>query len=289
MDDMNYTENKCGVRFHCSRAANSVNGLMKTIEITKRIVLTALFVMLPAYAYAEAERFPGVQDQLDGLVQTDVLVDSSTAVENSTELYAAASFEAPAQETISDQAEMIVLESAGLDVSTGGGSAQSGIANQELASLDAVVDIGASRRIQDPQPVSIISRDSASLEVVDTGVARNVQNPQPAAVVSLDAEDPVAREIEETSALHEADELNAGAVSGDDQGARNYQLMLPVTDVAENNEVKIDVVAATGTKNGQVEDISVSAVSNKLNELPYAFVLVILALMSMIPIARRNG
>ncbi len=273
MDDMNNCSRDCDVPIHCGRAARYDGGRVKTIKFVKRVVLAAVLIMSPWYAYAEAERFAGVQEQLSGLVSAD------------------AGFEAPAQEAIHlDQTEVIVPKGASLDVSAGGGSVQGGNVGQALASLDAAVDIGASRHVQNPQPGSIVSRDAASLEVVDTGVARHVQNPQPAAAMYPDAEVPVAREIEETiSTLHETDELNADAASGGDQSARNYELMLPITDVAEKSEMTRAVVAATEKANGQAEDVSGSAASSEAIDLPFAVLLAILALMSMIPISRRNG
>jgi hypothetical protein len=60
-----------------------------------------------------------------------------------------------------------------------------------------------------------------------------------------------------------------------DHQARNYQVMVPVTDVAE--------------KTGQPEEAAVGVASEETIHLPYAILLAILALMSMITVARRNG
>ena len=85
-----------GIRLQGGRAANSDTGLVRTIEILKKIVRIALFAMLPWNVYAEAERFPGAQVQLDGLVNTAAPVDNPPMDNPS----AAVSFNAPAQETI---------------------------------------------------------------------------------------------------------------------------------------------------------------------------------------------
>ena len=274
MDDMNNCSRGCDVQIYGGRAAHSGGRLVKTKKIAKRVVLTALLMVSPWYAYAEAERFAGVQEQLSGLVNAD------------------AGFAAPAQEAIPlDQAEVVVSKNAGQDVSAGGESAQSGIANQELASLDPVAGIRRPGHIQNSQTVSIVSRDAASLEVVDTGAARNIQNPQPAAVMSPDVEIPVAGEVEGSiSTSYETEGLNTDAASGGDKGARNYQRMLPVTGVAEKNEVTRAVVATAEQKNARAEEVSGStAASKETIDLPFAVLLAILALMSMIPISRRNG
>ncbi len=252
VDANDYFVGDYGVRLQGGRAANSDSGLVRTIEIFKKIVRIALFAMLPWNAYAEAERFPGVQVQLDGLVNAAAPVDNPP-VDNPS---AAVSFKAPAQAAFPDH---------------------------QLA-----MNIPGSN-IAGEIPVSIVPLDSASLEVVDTGTSKQVQKPQPAAVVSADAESPAALEAEANiSILAEADELSTVAARVDDQ-ARNYNVMLPATDVAEKNEMTGAVVAETGSKSGQTEGVSGEAVSEGVIQLPYAVLLAILALISMIPISRRNG
>jgi len=75
----------------------------------------------------------------------------------------------------------------------------------------------------------------------------------------------------------------------DDHQARNYEVMLPVTDVAAKNEMTGAVGTETGNKSGQTEGVSGDAASGEIIQLPYAVLLAILALMSMIPISRRKG
>ena len=230
-----------GVRLQGGRAANSDSGLVRTIEIFKKIVRIALFAMLPWNAYAEAERFPGVQIQLDGLANAAAPIGAP--VDNPT---AAVSFKAPAQEAIPDR---------------------------QLA-----MNIPGSNTAGEI-PVSIVPLDSAALEVVDTGISKQVQKPQPAAVVSADAESPAALEAG----------VNTAAARVDDHQARNYNVLLPATDVAAKNEMTGAVGAETGNKSGQTEGVSEDAASGEIIQLPYAVLLAILALMSMIPISRRNG
>jgi len=266
MDENGYMGGGYGVRFHSGRATNSDGRLMRTIKILKKIIRTTLFVMLPWNVYAEAERFPGAQEQSDGLLNAAALVDSPSAVVSSPELAAAVSFEAPAQKPIPDH--QLAMNIPGLN--TGGEIPQSEVVSQE--------------------PASIAPLDSASLEVIDTGTSKQVQKPRPAAIVSADAESPAALETGVNISISgEADELNTAAARVDDHQARNYKVMLPTTDVTEKNVVTGAVVAETGNKSGQTEGVSGDAASEEIIQLPYAVLLAVLALMSMIPISRRNG
>ena len=252
MDANSYIAGDYGVRFQRGRAASCGSGLERTIEILKKIVRIALFAMLPWNVYAEAERFPGVQVQLDGLVNAAAPVNRPP-VDNP---YSAVSFKAPAQEAIP---------------------------GHQLA-------INIPGEVVSQKPASIVPLDLASLEVVDTGTAKQVQKPQPAAVVPAGAESPAALEAGgNTSISGEADELNTAAARVDDHQARNYKVMLPATGVAAKNEMTGAVVAETGNKSGQPEGVSGDAASEEIIQLPYAVLLAILALMSMIPISRRNG
>ena len=239
---------------------------MKIVEILKKIVRIALLAMLPWNVYAEAEQFPGAQEQLDGLLNAAALVDSPSAVVSSPELAAAVSFEAPAQKPIPDH--QVAMNIPGLN--TGGEIPQSEVVSQE--------------------PASIVPLDSASLEVVDTGTSKQVQKPQPEAIVSAEAESPAGLEAGiNISISGETDELNTAAAHVDDHQARNYNVMLPATDTTEKKEITGTVVAETGNKSGQPEGVSGDAASEEIFQLPYAVLLAILALMSMIPISRRNG
>ncbi len=254
MDGKDCIGRNCGARF---------------IRKMGRVVL---FAMLPWNVYAAADRFPGAQMQLDGLVNAAALVDSPSA---------AVSFEAPAQEPMSDQAELIIPEDTSLDVNAGGEIPHSEVVDQELASLEVV----------DLQPAPIVPLDTASLEVVDTGTSRQVQKPQPAAVVSADTEASAALESEvNVSTSGEADELNTAAARIDDHQVKNYKVMLPMADLVEKNEMAGTVVAAAAArKNEPPEDASGGAASEEMIQLPYAVLLAILALISMVPVARRNG
>ncbi len=281
MDENGYISGDYGARFYSGKAANSGSWIVRTIEILKKIVRIALFAMLPWNVYAEAERFPGAQVQLDGLVNAAAPVDNPP-VDNPS---AAVSFKAPAQEAIPDHQLAMNIP----DVNTTGEIPQSEVVSQEPASPD-VVDAGALKQIQNPQPASIVPLDSASLEVVDTGTSRQVQKPQPAAVIAVDAESPAALEAGVNISISgEADELNTAAARVDDHQARNYKVMLPATGVVEKNETTGAVVAETGKKSGQTEGASGGAANEEIIKLPYAVLLAILALMSMIPISRRNG
>ncbi len=222
MDDKDCIGRDCGARF------------------IRSIGRVALFTMLSWNVYAAADRFPGAQMQLHGLV-------------NAT-----------------------------------GEIRQSEIVNQELASLD-VVDTGVSKQVQNLQSAPIVPLGTPSLEVVDTGTSRQVQKLQPAAVVSADTEASAALESEvNVSTSGEADELNSAAARVDDHQVKIYRVMLPMTDVAEKNEIA-GVVAETAKKNGPLGDASGSAVSEEAIHLPYAVLLAILALISMATVSRRNG
>ena len=109
--------------------------------------------------------------------------------------------------------------------------------------------------------------------------------------MSADAESPAALETGVNISISgEADELYPAAARVDDHQARNYKVMLPMTtDVTEKNVVTGTVVAETGNKSGQTEGVSGDAASEEIIQLPYAVLLAVLALMSMIPISRRNG
>ena len=105
-----------------------------------------------------------------------------------------------------------------------------------------------------------------------------------------DTESPAILEAEvNTSISGEADELNTAAARVDAHQARNYEVMLPAPDVAAKNEMTGAVGTAAGNKSGQTEGVSGDAASGEIIQLPYAVLLAILALMSMIPISRRNG
>ncbi len=119
------------------------------------------------------------------------------------------------------------------------------------------------------------------IKLVDTGTSMQVQNPQPVAeMVSPAAEETVAETVALESGINvsipgEADEPSPDAAPVIDHQARNYEVMAPVTGVVE--------------KNGQPEEAAGGAASEEITHLPYAVLLAILALMSMITVARRNG
>jgi hypothetical protein len=217
---------------------------MKSIEYIKKMGLTVLFAMLSWNAFAAAERFPAVQIQLDELADVVTLADTPSVV----------SSPAPAAEVKFEAADQVQM-----------------VKQEQLAALELV----------DTKEVSIVPQGAVSLEIVDTGTSIQVQNPQPVAeFVSPDAEETVAETVALESGINvstpgEVDELSMDTAPVVDHQARNYQVMVPVTDVAE--------------KTGQPEEAAVGAASEETIHLPYAILLAILALMSMITVARRNG
>jgi len=254
----------CGVRFRCGSSTISSGRPLKTTGFARKIAWTALFATLScSTAYAADERFSEVHVQLDGLVNAVDTLGSSAIVASSPKLDAAVSFEAPVQ------------DGTGLDVNASGEYARS--ENQELASLDIV----------DPAP--IVPLDTVSLEVVDTGTSKQVQNPQAVVAVPADVEATVAPKSEVFSSVPGSNELNAGAIPVDDQRARNYRLMLPATDVVQENVIADSVVKEPGKNNGQLEEVQESTTGEETTQLPFAVLLAMLALISMIPVARRNG
>jgi hypothetical protein len=161
-----------------------------------------------------------------------------------------------------------------LDAAVSFGAADQGqmVKQEQLAALELV----------DKTEVSIVPQGAVSLEVVDTGTSIQVQNPQPVAeIVSPAAEETVVETIALESGINvstpgEVDELSTDVAPVVDHQARNYEVMVPVTGVVE--------------KNGQPEETSGgAAASEEIIHLPYAVLLAILALMSMITVARRNG
>jgi hypothetical protein len=217
---------------------------MKSIEYIKKMGLTVLFAMLSWNAFAAAERFPAVQIQLDELADVVTLADTPSVV----------SSPAPAAEVKFEAADQVQM-----------------VKQEQLAALELV----------DTKEVSIVPQGAVSLEIVDTGTSIQVQNPQPVAeFVSPDAEETVAETVALESGINvstpgEVDELSTDTAPVVVHQARNYQVMVPVTDVAE--------------KTGQPEEAAVGAASEETIHLPYAILLAILALMSMITVARRNG
>ena len=137
-------------------------------------------------------------------------------------------------------------------------------ANPELISLNVV------------DPVPVVHLGAVSLDVVDTGTSKQVQNPQTVAAAPSYVEAPVVPESRKyTNTLREVNELNTDAAPVVDQQVRNYKLMLPATDVAQ--------------KNVQPEELQGSTAGKEPVRLPFSVLLAILALISMIPVARRNG
>ena len=280
MDDKNSASREYGVRLHNDRAVICNFSRIKTMKNMRQIGLIALFATLPWSTFAAAERFPGVQTQLKELADSTPLTDTSSAI-SALELGVADSFESTTvQEQALNQAGMNVPESSSPEAVADGENSQGKVVSQELASLD-VVDTGTLNPVQNSQ--------TASLEVVDTGALRQVENQQSAAeIVSTDAED--AAVLQSGMGTSEAGELNnTVAARVDDRQARNYKVMLPVNAAAKINESMDAVVAETDTGNGQPEDVSGGAASEETIQLPYAVLLAILALMSMIPVARRKG
>ena len=201
---------------------------MRTSEILKKIIRITLFTLLPWNVYAEADRFPGAQEQLaDGLVNAAAAVDNTSA---------AVGFMAPAQEASPINQ---------LAMNIPGGNAAGEISGDEVVSQE---------------PASMVSVGSVALEVIDTGTSTHVERPQPAAAAGVD-----------------------------DHQASNYQVMSPATSAAEKNEMTGTVRAESLNISGQTEGVSGEATSGEIVQLPYAVLLAILALMSMIPISRRKG
>lgn len=266
MDDKTFTGGGYGARFYGGRAVGSGCVPMKTMEYIRKMGLTVLFAMLSWNAFAAAERFPAVQIQLDEFADAVTLADSPSAVSSPALDAAVVSFGATTQEAIPDHVDE---------------TAQSEIVNQTLASLDVV----------DTAQPPIVPQDAVSLEVVDTGSSRKVQVQQPVTeIVSPGAEDTVALESEvSASAPGEVDELGTDAAPVVGHQARNYEVMVPATDVAEKTEIAGAVVAEAGKISGQPEDALGGAASEEIIHLPYAVLLAILALMSMITVSRRNG
>jgi len=282
MDDKNSIGGEFGIRFRGGRTVNSDCGFGKTINLISKMSLTVLIAMLSGLAIAEAERFPGVQVQLEQIAG-DTAATQNSSVVNTPKLDAAESFETSGEEPVPDQTEIIIPDASSLDVKADDENPRSEVVNQELASLD-VVDTGVLKQIQNPQQVSVIPLSSASLEVVDTGISRQVQKPQPVAVEPLDA-----AEGNESTPGVAADELNTAAAREGSHQAESYKVISPVADAKEKDQIAGTVVTETGNKNVPIEDASGGVVGDETVQPPYAILLVLLALMSMITVSRRNG
>jgi hypothetical protein len=174
--------------------------------------------------------------------------------------------------TLADSPSAVSSPAPSAAVSFGAADQGQMVKQEQLAALE----------LADTTQAPIVPKDAVALEVVDTGTSIQVQNPQPVAeMVSPAAEETVAETVAlesgiNVSASGEVDELSTDAALGVDHQARNYEVMVPVTGVVE--------------KNGQPEEeASAGAASEEIIHLPYAVLLAILALMSMITVARRNG
>ncbi|MFQ5642833.1 MAG: hypothetical protein ACE5FQ_03950, partial [Thiogranum sp.] len=256
----------CRVHVHGDRVANPDDGLLNIRKYIRKISRVMLCLMLPWNAYAAADRFPGVADELAGM---SVLADGQ---------------ESRAGDALPQKAEIAVAGDVGSGVPA--------LQGKEQASLD-VVDTGVLKKIRSSQPAPVKPWDTAALEIVDTGVSRQVQNPQPVETASPGVETEAAV-VPETAGLKagvpdEAGELNTDSALAGDRQASNYKVMRPI-DVAGKNEAAEAVVAEAGKDNRQSEyAVGGDVASEESIHLPYAILLAILALMSMIPVARRNG
>lgn len=266
MSEMNTIARSCGVCFQCGRVVKSIAGFMKTVRSIRKIA--PLVVLMPLNVYAAAERFPDVQVQMAELADVAALAESPTVAISAPILDATVGFENAVPDSTPGQLEVTASAEGGSpNAEEAGGSPRDEIVNQELASLD-VVDTGVLKQAPSLQPAPVVSRVTASLEVVDTGTTRQVQNPHPVEAVILATESPAEPES--------AAVTTAPGGTADDP-AKNY------------NAGRVETaVATTGNASAQFEVVSDSVVSKEVIRLPYAVLLAILALMSMIPVARRK-
>lgn len=338
----NITGGDCSIRLRRGGAGVAYGQRPKSLEnnIKHHIFRAILVALLPINAFAAADRFPAVQDELNGLVNTAVTVVSPSAAAGSPGLDAAAvGFESATPAPATNQGERVVPEGADSLGARPGGVSQKGYQNQELASLNIadtgvieriqgsmpavavarngasleVVDTGTSKQVENPlsstiaqrstaslevtdtgtskqvldtQPAAIVARDSTSLEVVDTGVSRLIESPQAGTEVpAADVEVPVAAEAGTNSAAEWADVQSPAA---SDVATESAGLVLAGTSILAKNEMT-GTTAVAWKGNDQPEDGLGSPAGSENIELPYAVLLAILALMSMIPISRRNG
>ncbi|GEM_PF-4735850 len=256
-----------------SRVAGSPGLPSQAIESVQKIVAGALFAAFSLQAYGAAESFSGVQPALDGLASAAVVADNPTEPGALPEVAAIALFE-PA-----DQAPVVVDEPAAQPlaqarVATSDTGNPDAPASETLAALD-VADTALPEPVQGTRSTLAVVLDSTALEVVDTGATRQVENPQAEAVVTPDSEAPLALEAESTAGT--ADRTGQPGLLVDEQPVAAKQKEIPAADaVTAGHEQTKEVVSGLQAR-------------EKVEEIPYAVLLTILALMGMIPISRRNG
>ena len=156
--------------------------------------------------------------------------------------------------------------------------------------LSVVVPLDASKGEQNSRLDLSASRNMQSLDVIDTGSA--VTFPQAVddigegidhQKVTVDLGDQVLTPSNEI--LDQGGQLEAVSNHIDEQDDQSLvtgtSVNLPVTNT-------VDVQGRVGEAEGQLKDVSSEAANEENAGLPYAFVLALLALIGLVPVARRN-
>ena len=285
MGNERMTGGGCSSLAQSGRVAGSPGLPSQAVENMKKVVFGALFASLSLQAYGAADPFSEVQPALDGLASAAVVAESLTDSGSSPEIEAAALFE-PAGQVVpvaaDESAAQPLAEEPVTKLDTGNSDAP---ASEKLAALD-VADTALPEPVQGARSTVAVVPEPATLEVVDTGAARQVENPQAVAVVPSESGAPLMLEAEPAAGT--AGKTGETGLVVDEQPAGDSRVLLPEPVVAEKKEIAAAGVITAGLEPTK-EVVSGLPAREKVEELPYAVLLTILALMGMIPISRRNG
>jgi hypothetical protein len=216
-------------------------------------------VMLPWNSYADAEELDAVH--IGEIADVDVHADSQRlAVEN---LHSSALVEADDTESGSINTDPGLSDVVHLETSKGDQDSQLDLAgSRDMRSLD-VVDTDSSVKL--PHAVADIGEgiddQKASVDLGDGSMA-----------ASIDVVDQGGQLEAESNEMNE--QADQPLVTG-------TSVKLPVTSIADGQ-------GQVGGTEGQLKDVSSDAVSEESTGLPYAVVLALLALIGLVPVARRN-
>jgi len=227
-------------------------------RVDARMAMCCVFVsgvMLPWGAYANAEEFATVV--IGETANINVHADSQPlAVQN---------LDAPAVVDFDDK------ESIPIDIDP---------------DLSDVVQLDTSKGDQNSQLDLADPRDMQSLDVVDTG--SSVDFPQ--AVVDVNGDQYISQEVD----VDQGERMAAASSDRVDQGdglATGSDVALLVTSAPEEYQTH-DVSVRHGQddkKNDRPEDAAINAIGEEDSAgLPYAVLLALLALIGLVPVARRN-
>ena len=152
--------------------------------------------------------------------------------------------------------------------------------------LSDVAQLDTSMEEQNSPPVLVASKEVQSLDVIDTGSSVDV----PQAVVDVNGDQHVSQKV----IVDAVDQMIAASPDMVDQGDRlatGSDDVLSITSVREEDQTRDASVRQSqdSKKNDRSEGASRNASSEEDSAgLPYAVLLALLALIGLVPVARRN-